>query len=335
MKNQEIKVFSQGCRLNALESEKIRAMLAAADVKSAIIINTCAVTNEALRQSRQQFHKIVRENPNIPVFITGCGATMKPDDFGATNVTVIPNDQKFNPAAYGINTPDSDFKITHFEKMQKKGFVQIGDGCDHHCTYCITRVLRGRAVHFLYNQILNDARALLNNGYEEIILTGVNIADWKGERDTENLLWLCKKLLSDLPEMKHLTLSSLDPASNIEGIIDLIHENPRMSRHLHLSVQSGCDIILAKMARRHTGARIRDIMKYAGQDITFSWDIICGFPGETDELFSETFNLANELKPIKIHAFPFSARPDTPAADMPNQVARAISKERVRKLSDI
>jgi threonylcarbamoyladenosine tRNA methylthiotransferase MtaB len=179
-------------------------------------------------------------------------------------------------------------------------------------------------VSFPYEQILADARALIDNGYTEIILTGVNIADYSG-----GLAKICKQLLSDLPGMEHLTLSSLDPAADIESLIDLIRAEPRMTRHLHLSVQSGCDWVLQKMARRHNAERIRKITKM-GQGITFSWDIICGFPGETDEMFAETAALARELRPIKIHAFPFSARPGTPAADMPNKLSRAAAKERVR-----
>jgi threonylcarbamoyladenosine tRNA methylthiotransferase MtaB len=218
--------------------------------------------------------------------------------------------------------------VESFQKMQTKGFVQIGDGCDRHCTYCITRILRGPAVSFPYDRILADARALIDNGYTEIILTGVNIADYG-----DGLTDLCKKLLADLPDMRHLTLSSLDPAADIESIIDLIQANPRMTRHLHLSVQSGCDAILAKMARRHNAARVREIMTL-GRGITFSWDIICGFPGETEELFDETLNLARELGPTRIHAFPFSARPGTPAADMPDRISRAAAKERVKQMGN-
>jgi threonylcarbamoyladenosine tRNA methylthiotransferase MtaB len=213
--------------------------------------------------------------------------------------------------------------------MQKKAFVQIGDGCDRHCTYCVTRLLRGGAVSFPYERILADARALLDNGYEEIVLTGVNIADYKG-----GLAALCGKLLADLPEMRRLGLSSLDPAAEIEAIIELIMRELRMTPHLHLSVQSGSDEILGRMARRHTRGRIREIMSQGrGRAITFSWDIICGFPGETEELFGETLALARELGPTKIHTFPFSARPGTPAADMPDRISRAEAKERVRILA--
>lgn len=327
MKNQAIKIFSLGCRLNALESEKIRAMLAAADAGPAVIINTCAVTHEAMRQSRQQFRKIARENPGVPIFITGCGATLRPDDF--IGATVIPNRDKFNPNAYGISqAAGREPIIAAYEKMQKKGFVQIGDGCDRHCTYCITRILRGPAISFAYDRIAADARALIDNGYEEIILTGVNIADYAG-----GLAALCRQLLADLPDMRHLTLSSLDPAADIKAIVDLIRVESRMTRHLHLSVQSGCDEILGRMARRHNSARVREITRMGSAvGATFSWDIICGFPGETEKMFAETIALARELKPTSIHAFPFSARPGTPAADMPDQIPRSESKRRVKIL---
>ena len=326
----DIKIYSLGCRLNALEAEKIRRMLISGGIKRAAIVNTCAVTSEALRQSRQQFHKIVRENPDAPVFITGCGATLKPEDFAGQNARVISNKDKFNPNAYGVETRDTKYEIRNFEKMKKKGFVQIGDGCDRRCTYCVTRTLRGPALHFPYEQIRIAARALLENGYEEIILTGVNIADWTDERG--GLADLCRRLLYDFPEMKALTLSSLDPAADVEGLIDLMRTGPRMTRHLHLSVQSGCDWILGRMGRRHNAARIREIARYANGDATFSWDIICGFPGEAEERFAETLDLAKELCPTKIHAFPFSARPGTAAAEMLDKVTRAAAKERVRKL---
>ena len=333
MKNQEtIKVYSLGCRLNALEAEKIRAMLNASGLSNCVIINTCAVTNEALRQSRQQLHKIIRENPDTKIFVTGCGAELQPLDFKSKNVSVISNKDKFNPAAYNIQ--HAEYHLSRFVRMREKGFVQIGDGCNRACTYCITRILRGPAVHFPYERILADAKILAENGYKEIILTGVNIADWyEGHNTLPNL---CKNLLHDLPKIEYLTLSSLDPAADIEKIIELTRQNSRMTKHLHLSVQSGCDKILRPMARRHTAGRIRDIHNLCrAANITVSWDIICGFPGETIELFNETLDLANELKPIKIHAFPFSARPGTPAATMPDQISRAESKKRVKILSEL
>ncbi|MDR3208995.1 MAG: MiaB/RimO family radical SAM methylthiotransferase [Rickettsiales bacterium] len=343
MKNQgKIQICALGCRLNALEAEKIRAMLDATGMGRAVVINTCSVTNEAQRQSRQAFHKILRENPGVPIFVTGCGATLKPGDFAGA--TVVSNEDKFNPAAYGLRIANREPRVAKYEKMQKKGFVQIGDGCDRRCTYCVTRILRGGAKSFPYDRIMADARALLDNGYEEIVLTGVNIADYNGKGTGKkglDLAGLCRKLLTDLPEMKRLSLSSLDPAADIESIIGLIAGEPRMTPHLHLSVQSGSNEILRRMARRHTRERIREIMSRAPiiscpsslvPDITFSWDIICGFPGETEEMFDETLALARELRPVKIHAFPFSARPGTPAADMPGKIPRAEAKERVRRL---
>jgi len=327
---QKIQIFSSGCRLNALEAEKIRRMLEIGGMRDAIIFNTCAVTNEAIRQSRQQFRKIQRKNPNINIFVTGCGATMKPDEFPGG--TVIANKDKMNPSAYGLKAYNASHNTTHvtkFEKMEKKGFVQIGDGCDRVCSYCITRILRGPAIHYLYDDILAAAKALVANGYEEIILTGVNIADYN-----TGLTDLCRKLLADLPKMNTLTLSSMDPAYNdLFGIMDLIAANPRMKRHLHLSAQSCSDEILRRMGRRHNLALVRKIMSYGTNlGITFSWDIICGFPGETDELFAETLGAAMELRPVKIHAFPFSARPGTEAAMFPIQIPRAISKARVKNL---
>jgi len=401
MKNQaeNIKIVPFGCRLNTLESEKIRAMLAAAGVTDAIIVNTCAVTGEAERQSRQMVRKLSRENPLTPIYITGCAATRCASDYAEIKgvAAVVPNRDKFNLSAYGITcgpAPTSNLKLQ--TSNLSKGFVQIQNGCNHHCTYCITRLLRGPDVSFPYEKILADVRALVDSGYHEIVLTGVDIAGYNlpaprraptktkfsrgglAGRDSfsyerselEKLGWgenydnptqdsltrcarkpslsrpasgagwrisdLCRALLHDVPELKRLRLSSLDPGVDQRPIVDLMNENPRMLPHLHLSMQSGADAILAAMARRHNVQMVRDLVTYANpvtchlSPVTFSWDLICGFPGETPELFAATCELIRELKPIRVHAFPFSPRPGTPAATMPGQIDRAESKRRVK-----
>ena len=332
-----IKTLSFGCRLNALEAEKIQKMLSR-HMDAAIVVNTCAVTHEAERQSAQAIRKLGRENPNAPIFVTGCAATRNPELFAAIpNVTVIHNRDKMSLDAYLGNdakkcpNPSID-KFEHAPSKLSKQFVQVQNGCNHQCTYCVTRLLRGPAVSFEYKDILADVRAAVENGFGEIVLTGIDIASYVRTRDGTPFLIsdLCRALLADVPGIQRLRLSSMDPASpEIYKIIDLMNENPKMMRHMHLSMQSGSDTILAAMRRRHNAARIRDIASYA-QDVTFSWDIICGFPGETDELFMETMELIRATRPIKIHAFPFSPRPDTVAADMPDQVARDISRRRVK-----
>ena len=342
MQEKNIKSLSFGCRLNALECEKIKNIISNC-VDTAVIVNTCAVTAEAERQSAQSVRRVARENPNVPIFVTGCGATRNPALFQQIpNTIVIPNSDKMNPAPYidglaKINTDGKIVKFAHETPELSKQFIQIQNGCNHKCTYCVTRLLRGPAVSFPYENILADARAAVERGFFEIVITGVDSASY-AYRDGDKVLFIsdvCEMLLRDVPEIRRLRISSLDPASpQIFKIIDLIHRNNRMMPHLHLSMQSGSDAILSAMARRHNADMVRKIVA-AADGITFGWDIICGFPGETDELFNETLDLARELKTIKIHAFPYSPRPGTTAAVMPNQIPRNISKARVHKITDV
>ena len=341
-KKSNIKTLSFGCRLNTLESEKIKNMLGQ-HMDVAIVVNTCAVTAEAERQSGQAVRRIARENPNAPLFITGCAATRNPELFAKIpNTVVISNADKMKLDSYlghgnDINNP----QIAQFNQVDtklSKQFVQIQNGCNHNCAYCITRQLRGTAVSFEYIDILADVQRAVCDGFGEIVLTGVDLASYvKKEGDTVCLISdLCRRLLADVPGIKRLRLSSVDPAvPDIDNVIDLILNEPRMMPHLHFSMQSGSDTILKSMGRRHTAQRVRGLVARGRGKITFSWDIICGFPGETDELFQETLDLVRETRPIKIHAFPFSPRPGTIAANMPNQVSRAISKERVRIINDL
>lgn len=341
-KKSNIKTLSFGCRLNALESEKIQNMLSP-HVNTAIVINTCAVTAEAERQSGQAVRRIARENPNAPLFVTGCAATRNPELFTKIpNTVVVSNANKMKLDSYtGGKIDIKKPEIVAFNQVDtklSKQFVQIQNGCNHNCAYCITRQLRGAAVSFEYADILADARRAVENGFGEIVLTGVDLASYvKKDGDQVCLISdLCKRLLADVPGIERLRLSSVDPAvPDIDNVIDLILSDKRMMPHLHFSMQSGSDTILKSMGRRHTAQRVRNLVKRGMGKITFSWDIICGFPGESDELFQETLDLVRETKPIKIHAFPFSPRPGTPAADMPNQVNRAISKERVRIINDV
>ena len=340
-KKSNIKSVSFGCRLNALESEKIKDMLSK-HIETAIVVNTCAVTAEAERQSGQAVRKIARENPNVQLFVTGCAATRNPDLFRSiTNTTVIHNQDKMKIESY-LHTitalPDAEIKnISNTDTKLSKQFVQIQNGCNHNCAYCITRAMRGPGVSFEYDDILADVRDAVNKGFFEIVLTGVDIASYvKKDGDKVILLSdLCKKLLNDVPEIQRLRLSSVDPAvPDVKNIIELIKYEKRMMPHLHFSMQSGSNTILKSMGRRHNADMVRELVRLSDGKITFSWDIICGFPGESEELFNETLELVHATKPIKIHAFPFSPRPDTPAAHMPNQVDRSISKQRVKIIND-
>lgn len=345
-KKMNIKTLSFGCRLNAVECEKISNMLRGV-VDTAILVNTCSVTGEAERQCGQTVRRLSRENPNAIIFVTGCGATRNPKLFESIpNTFVIDNTDKTNLDAYKnalktANIDVADLKIDSFhgeESHLSKKFIQVQNGCNHDCTYCVTRLLRGPNVSFTYDEILADVRSAISKGFFEIVLTGVDTASYV-RHDGDKLVLLsdiCARLLHDVPEMKHLRLSSVDPASpEVPKIIELMKKDSRFMPHLHLSMQSGSDVILKSMRRRHNADKLRELVKLADGKISFSADIICGFPGESDELFNETANVVREMGLINVHAFPYSPRPGTVAATMPNQVNRAISKKRVKIIYNI
>ena len=250
-KKNNIKTLSLGCRLNALESEKIQSMLAPI-MDAAIVINTCAVTAEAERQSGQAARKLARENPDAPIFVTGCAATRNPDlFFQIPNALVVPNHDKMNLSAYtdALATAPCDFhtpKITKFTNHAahlSKQYIQVQNGCNHECTYCVTRLLRGPAVSFAYDDIVADARTAVANGFAEVVLTGVDTASYA--RDGMLISDVCAGLLRDAPGIQRLRISSFDPASpQVFKIIDLMHKDSRMMPHIHLSMQSGSDTIL-------------------------------------------------------------------------------------------
>ncbi|MBR5904467.1 MAG: MiaB/RimO family radical SAM methylthiotransferase [Alphaproteobacteria bacterium] len=352
LKNQEenikmtIKTISFGCRLNALENEKISKMLKNT-IDTAIVVNTCAVTAEAERQSAQIVRKLSRENPNVIIFVTGCGSTRNSNLFSSiSHVLVIDNKDKMNLSVYesalkkanfGISCPTIDSFKSNETKLSKQ-FIQIQNGCNHDCTYCVTRLLRGKNVSFPYEEILQDAKNAIKNGFYEIVLTGVDTASYIIMKDDKLFLLsdVCENLLNDVPEIKHLRLSSVDPASpEIKKIISLMKNNARFMPHLHLSMQSGSNTILKSMRRRHNSDMLRELVKLSDGEISFSADIICGFPGESDELFNETANMVREMGLIHVHAFPYSPRPNTLAAEMNNQIDRSVSKKRVKIIDNI
>ena len=339
-----IKTLSFGCRLNAVECEKISKMISNI-VNCAIVVNTCSVTGEAERQCAQTVRKISRENPNAIIFVTGCGATRNPKLFEKIPHTyVINNSDKMKLDVYknalkSFDTPNTSVCSlkTNESKLSKK-FIMVQNGCNHDCTYCVTRLLRGPNVSFEYKDILADVKKAVSDGFYEIVLTGVDTASYLRMENGKPFLLanLCAKLLNDVPEIRHLRLSSIDPASpEVPKIIELMHHDQRFMPHLHLSMQSGSGTILRAMHRRHDSKKLLELVKLADGKISFSADIICGFPGETDELFNETIETVKKMGLTHVHAFPYSPRPDTVAATMPNQIPRNISKQRVKIISDI
>jgi threonylcarbamoyladenosine tRNA methylthiotransferase MtaB len=345
-KKMNIKTLSFGCRLNALECDKMSRMLAPI-IDNVFLINTCSVTGEAERQCAQTVRKISRENPNTYIFVTGCGATRNPELFAKIpRVMVIDNSEKMNLSAYkdalkntniNISCPTIDLFKDSESKLSKQ-FIQVQNGCNHDCTYCVTRLLRGKNVSFPYDEILPDARRAIENGFYELVLTGVDTASYVRQENGKPFLLsdLCERLLSDVPEIKHLRLSSIDPASpEVPRIIELMRKDARFMPHLHLSMQSGSDTILKSMRRRHDSKKLMELVELSNGFVSFSADIICGFPGETDELFKETVDVVRNMGLIHVHAFPYSPRPGTVAAEMPNQIPRNISKSRVKIINDV
>ena len=341
-----IKTLSFGCRLNAVECEKISDMLSDI-IENAILVNTCSVTAEAERQCAQTVRKLSRENPNAIIFVTGCGATRNPNLFSSIARTyVIDNKDKMNLPVYitAIKNANFDAKSSRIEVFKSnedhlsKKFVRVQNGCNHDCTYCITRFLRGPNLSYSYDEILSDVRAAITKGFYEIVLTGVDTASYMRHDGGRLFLLgdLCASLLRDVPEMQHLRLSSIDPASpEVPKIIELMKKDSRFMPHLHLSMQSGSDTILRAMHRRHNADKLRELVRLSDGAVSFSADIICGFPGESEELFNETAELVREIGLINVHAFPYSPRPGTVAATMPAQVNRSVSKARVKKIYDI
>ncbi|MCQ2568128.1 MAG: radical SAM protein [Alphaproteobacteria bacterium] len=262
------------------------------------------------------------------------------------HVFVIDNADKMKLASYidALRVANFDIscsKIDIFKESESKlskKFVQVQNGCNHDCTYCVTRLLRGPNVSFPYNEILADVRQTIQDGFYEIVLTGVDTASYVRIEDGKPILLadICARLLKDVPEIKHLRLSSIDPASpEIPKIIDLMGKDSRFMPHLHLSMQSGSDTILHAMRRRHDSKKLMELVSLADGKVSFSADIICGFPGENDELFNETVDMVRKMGLIHVHAFPYSPRPDTVAATMPNQINRSVSKERVKIIDKI
>ena len=341
-----IKTLSFGCRLNAVECEKISAMLTGV-INDAILVNTCSVTAEAERQCAQTVRKLSRENPNAAIFVTGCGATRNPKLFSSiSRVFVIDNADKMNLQVYiaALKSANFDTKSSRIDVFKSnearlsKKFIRVQNGCNHDCTYCITRFLRGPNISYPYAEILSDARAAVADGFYEIVLTGVDTASYM-QRENGSLFMLsdlCGALLQDVPEMQHLRLSSIDPASSeVPKIIAFMKQDTRFMPHLHLSMQSGSNPILHAMRRRHNADKLRELVRLSDGVVSFSADIICGFPGETEELFNETADLVREMGLINVHAFPFSPRPGTVAAELPDQVNHAVSKKRVKIIYDI
>ncbi len=340
-------VLSFGCRLNAAEAETIRAHLAAAGRRDTVVLNACAVTAEAEAQLRQAIRKARRERPDAEIVVTGCAAQIAPDRYAALPEVdrVVGNAEKLRPETWrrGANAalqvsdifaaPPPAVPVTLASRS--RAFLQIQQGCDHRCSFCIIPFGRGDNRSVPAARLLAEARALVAGGAQEIVLTGVDIGGWGGDLAGHPVLGdLVAALLAALPELPRLRLSSLDPVEIDERLYNLFGAEPRLMPHLHLSVQAGDDIILKRMKRRHLRADVLAAvarLRALRPGMAFGADLIAGFPTETDEQFQRTLDLVAEAGLTWLHVFPYSARPGTPAARMP-QVPVPVRKERAARL---
>jgi threonylcarbamoyladenosine tRNA methylthiotransferase MtaB len=319
-------IITFGCRLNTYESEVMRSHAQAAGLTNTIIFNTCAVTSEAERQARQAIRRARRNNPSAEIIVTGCAAAISPERFAAMPEVsrIIANDQKTRLSAWnndvGQESETAAYAVTGFEGLAR-GFVQVQNGCDHRCTFCIIPYGRGPSRSVPLGEIVAQVRTLVEAGYREIVLTGVDIASFGPDLPgSPTLGQMVKRLLALVPELPRLRLSSLDPAAIDEDLWWLIAEEPRLMPHLHLSLQAGDDMILKRMKRRHSRANVVNLIERARRmrpEIVFGADFIAGFPTETDEMAANTERLVEEAGLTYLHVFPYSARPGTPAAKMP------------------
>jgi threonylcarbamoyladenosine tRNA methylthiotransferase MtaB len=360
-----VEVVTFGCRLNAFESEVILREAESAGLTETIVINSCAVTNEAVAQARQSIRRLKRERPGSRIVVTGCAAQTQSRMFaGMAEVDrVLGNDDKMRSEswrearaafdaspAFGIADEKkiavadimavremAPHLLEGFAKGLPRVFVQVQNGCDHRCTFCIIPFGRGNSRSVPMGAVVDQVRALAERGHAEIVLTGVDLTSYGADLPgTPKLGQLTKQILRHVPELKRLRISSVDSIEVDRDLLDVIADDPRLMPHLHLSLQSGDDLILKRMKRRHSR---KDAVAFCAQlrrlrpDIALGADIIAGFPTETEEMFARSQDLVEECGLTFLHVFPYSPRPGTPAARMPQVRGEAI-KQRAKRLRE-
>jgi threonylcarbamoyladenosine tRNA methylthiotransferase MtaB len=342
-----LEILTFGCRLNAYESEVMRGHAAA--LTDTVIVNTCAVTAEAERQARQAIRRIVRERPGARVVVTGCAAQVDPHAWANLPGVdrVLGNREKLKPESWAPGAPGAVSDIMAADETaphlvtefagRTRAFVQVQQGCDHRCTFCIIPFGRGPSRSVPVGGVVAQVRALVQAGYQEVVLTGVDIASYGADLPgAPRLGQLVRRLLALVPELPRLRLSSLDPAAIDDDIWRLLADEERLMPHLHLSLQAGSDLILKRMKRRHLRADAADAIHRARNlrpGIAIGADLIAGFPTETEALFRETLDFVSEAAPAFLHVFPYSERNGTPAARMP-AVPVAVRRQRAARLRE-
>jgi threonylcarbamoyladenosine tRNA methylthiotransferase MtaB len=336
-------IITFGCRLNAFESEVIRRAAATAGLKDAVIVNTCAVTAEAERQARQAIRRARRRHPEATIIVTGCAAEIAPERYAALPEVdrVLGNRAKLRAESYLPEDPtpadlaESACHLVDGFEGKSRAFLQVQQGCDHRCTFCVIPYARGPSRSVPMGLIADQARHLVAAGYREIVLTGVDLTAYGADLAGTPLLGqMVRRLLAAVPELGRLRLSTLDPAEIDEELWRLLAEEKRLMPHLHLSIQAGDDLILKRMKRRHSRAEAIAVARRARAlrpQVALGADLIAGFPTETEAMFRRSIDLVAECGLAFVHVFPYSARPGTPAARMP-QLPDPVVKERAARL---
>jgi threonylcarbamoyladenosine tRNA methylthiotransferase MtaB len=349
-----VETLTFGCRLNAYEAEVMKTEAEKAGLSDTIIINTCAVTQEAVRQAKQAIRKARRDNPQRKIIVTGCAAQTEPRAFGdmAEVDLVIGNNDKmkaesYKPMVFGMALNDK-VQVNDIMSVREtaahlidgmdgraRAFVQVQNGCDHRCTFCIIPYGRGPSRSVPMGLVVDQVKRLVNNGYGEIVLTGVDITSYGPDLPGAPTLGkLTQSILRHVPDLPRLRISSIDSIEADEALYDAIASDRRLMPHLHLSLQSGDDMILKRMKRRHLRAdalAVVEKLRALRPEMVFGADIIAGFPTETDEMFENSLRFVSEADLTYLHVFPYSPRQGTPAARMP-QVERSLAKARAAKL---
>ncbi|QDI77666.1 MULTISPECIES: tRNA (N(6)-L-threonylcarbamoyladenosine(37)-C(2))-methylthiotransferase MtaB [Leisingera] len=352
------KFTTLGCRLNAYETEAMKELSQQAGLENAVVVNTCAVTAEAVRKARQEIRRLRRENPEAPIIVTGCAAQTEPETFAAMEevTRVIGNTEKMQAETWQQIAKGPDF-IGTTEKVQvddimsvtetaghlidgfgtrSRAYVQVQNGCDHRCTFCIIPYGRGNSRSVPAGVVIDQIKRLVDRGYNEVVLTGVDLTSWGADLPAQPLLGdLVMRILKLVPDLPRLRISSIDSIEADENLMQAIATEPRLMPHLHLSLQHGDDLILKRMARRHLRDDAIAFCEEARRlrpEMTFGADIIAGFPTESDAHFENSLKLVTDCGLTWLHVFPYSKREGTPAARIPNQVNGNVIKERAARL---
>jgi threonylcarbamoyladenosine tRNA methylthiotransferase MtaB len=350
--NKEVEVVTFGCRLNAYESQAIKLRAREAQLRDAVVVNTCAVTAEAVRQSRQVIRKLKRERPGTRIIVTGCAAQTEPETYAAMAEVdaVFGNTEKLTAQAYAdfgvgrteqvkvndiMSVRETASQMVDYFDGRTRAFLQVQNGCDHRCTFCIIPYGRGNSRSVPMGAVVEEARRLVENGFPEIVLTGVDLTSYGADLPgAPSLGQLVGKILKLVPDLKRLRLSSIDSIEADAHLMRAIAEEERLMPHFHLSAQSGDDMILKRMKRRHGRA---DTIAFCDQvrrhrpEAAFGADLIAGFPTETEAMFENSLKLVNDAGLSTLHVFPFSPRKGTPAAKMP-ALPRTLVKDRAARL---